>query len=86
MHTEAVHSVGTTCCVRLADEFLLWSLLLLSLVWILSCGLRHSLAAAVVVVCGVPRFSRSVGTLASLLCRRLTGTDTFGKIHSCGLC
>jgi hypothetical protein len=43
------------------------------------------LAAAVVVVCGVPRFSRSVGTLASLLCRRLTGTDTYGEIHSCGL-
>jgi hypothetical protein len=37
------------------------------------------LAAAVVVVCGVPRLSRSVGTLASLLCRRLTGTDTFGE-------
>jgi hypothetical protein len=72
--------------------------LLRSVVLIFSCGVYCSyllfgflhaglgiLAAAVVVVCGVPRFSRSVGTLASLLCRRLTGTDTYGEIHSCGL-
>jgi hypothetical protein len=43
-------------------DFFLWRLLLLSLVEVLACGLRLSWLPQYIVVCGVPRFSRSVGS------------------------